>query len=249
MNATAQRVAVLSDMHGNAVALEAALAEVAAEAPDLIVLGGDVTWGPLPRETAALLRELPAPAVLIRGNAERALFELLDDPARAEKPRERWLLEAHSEEDFAFLRQAVEGATVDVAGLGPVRFCHGSPRSDEELITPATPEARLVEAVRGRPERVVVSAHTHLQFDRRVGALRSVNAGSVGMPYTGERGAYWAVLGPDVELRRTEYDVDAAVRRYRETDDPLAEQMVEVLLSPPSPEEVIEHAEQLEFSG
>src|SRR5207344_3087264 len=99
MSANAQTVAVLSDVHGNAVALEAVLAEIAADPPDLIVSGGDLTWGPLPRETVALVRELPAPFVLVRGNAERALFELVDDPARAERPRERWMLEAHTDED------------------------------------------------------------------------------------------------------------------------------------------------------
>jgi predicted phosphodiesterase len=242
-------VAVLSDVHANAVALGVVLADLASDPPDLIVLGGDLTWGPLPHETFALLRALPAPALFIRGNGERTLFELRDEPGRAETPRERWLLAVHSDDDLAFLQQAVEGATVDVSGLGPVRFCHGSPRSDEELITPGTPEKRLVDAVRGRPERIVVSAHTHLQFDRSVAGIRSVNPGSVGMPYARAPGAYWAVLGPDVELRRTEYDVAEAVRRYRETDDPLVEQMVEVLLSPPTPEEVIEHAEGLEFSS
>jgi predicted phosphodiesterase len=237
-------VAVLSDVHGNAVALEAVLAELAVDPPELIVLGGDLTWGPLPHETAQLLRTLPAPALLVRGNAERALFE-----RRAEKPRERWLIDAHTDEDMAFLRRAVAGVTVDVVGLGPVRFCHGSPRSDEELITPATPEERLAAAVAGRPERVVVSAHTHLQFDRRAAGIRSVNPGSVGMPYAWEPGAYWAVLGPDVDLRRTAYDVERAVTAYRQTDDPLAEQMAEILLSPPTPDEVIAHAEGLEFSG
>ncbi len=237
-------VAVLSDVHGNAVALEAVLGELAVDPPELVVLGGDLTWGPLPHETAELLQALPAPALLVRGNAERALFE-----RRAEKPRERWLLDAHTDEDMAFLRRAVEGVTVDVEGLGPVRFCHGSPRSDEELITPATPEERLAAAVAGRPERVVVSAHTHLQFDRRAAGIRSVNPGSVGMPYAWEPGAYWAVLGPDVDLRRTEYDVERAVTAYRQTDDPLAEQMAEILLSPPTPDEVIAHAEGLEFSG
>ncbi len=244
-----RRVAVLSDVHGNAVALAAVLAELAAEPPDLIVSGGDLTWGPLPRETVALLRDLPAPFTLVRGNAERALFEFLDDPARAERPREQWMLEAHSEQDVAFLRQAVEGATVEVDGLGAVRFCHGSPRSDEELITYATPEERLRDAMAGQPERVLVSGHTHIQFDREAAGIRSINPGSVGMPYMGERGAFWAVLGPGVELRRTDYDVDEAVRRYRATDDPLAEQMAEILLAPPTPEEVVASEEERPFAG
>ena len=62
-------------------------------------------------------------------------------------------------------------------------------------------------------------------------------------------GAYWAMLGPDVELRRTEYDVDEAVARYRATDDPAVEAIVEMMLTPPEPREVIDHAEQVVFSG
>ena len=237
-------VAVLSDVHGNAVALEAVLAELAADPPELVVLGGDLTWGPLPHETARLLRELPAPALLVRGNAERALFE-----RRAETPRERWLLEAHTEDDMAFLRRAVEGLTVDVAGLGPVRFCHGSPRSDEELITPGTPEERLAAAVAGRPERVVVERshppavrpargrHPQRQPGQRRHALCLGAGRLLGRPRAG-RGA-----------APTEYDVERAVTAYRQTGDPLAEQMAEILLSPPTPDEVVADERQRPFAG
>jgi hypothetical protein len=69
------------------------------------------------------------------------------------------------------------------------------------------------------------------------------------MPYEDRPGAYWAVLGPRVALRRTEYPVERAAELYRASGDPLAEQMVELLVSPPTREELIEHAEALEFSG
>lgn len=61
--------------------------------------------------------------------------------------------------------------------------------------------------------------------------------------------AYWTMLGPDVELRLTEYDVEETVRRYRETDDPSLDVMVEILREPPTREEVIEDAEAREFAG
>jgi hypothetical protein len=105
------------------------------------------------------------------------------------------------------------------------------------------------ELMREVPERILVSAHTHIQFDRVVaGVVRSVNPGSVGMPYEGEPGAFWALLGPAVDLRRTDYDLGLAIARYRETSDPLAEAMVATLREPPTPAEVIAHAEALEFS-
>ncbi len=236
---------MLSDVHGNAVALAAVLAELEREDADLVVFGGDLTWGPLPRETLALLHGLALPALHVRGNAERALLE----PAAEPTERERWLAAAHSAEELAWLGTFAATVDVDVDGLGPVRFCHGSPRSDEELVTPETPAERMRELSAGIEERTLVTAHTHLQFDRWVGDLRSVNPGSVGMPYAERPGAYWALLGPDVELRRTEYRIEEAVTRYRESGDPMAEQMVEILEQPPSPAEVIAHAESLRFSG
>ena len=242
---TARRVVVLSDVHGNAVALEAVLAELDAAAPDLVVFGGDLTWGPLPEQTLALVDALAVPALFVRGNAERALLE----PSKEPTERERWLAERHTGEALAFVSSFVEQASVEVDGLGPVRFCHGSPRSDEECVTPETPEKRVRAMMAEISERILVTAHTHVQFDRHVAGFRSINPGSVGMPYEGVPGAYWAVLGPGVELRRTEYSLEQAAAAYRASDDPLAEQMVEMLETPPSREELIEHAERLEFSG
>jgi predicted phosphodiesterase len=73
-------------------------------------------------------------------------------------------------------------------------------------VTPLTPRERLERIVAGAQADVIVAGHTHIQDDRRAGRVRWVNAGSVGMPYEDEPGAYWAALGPDVVLRRTEYD-------------------------------------------
>ncbi len=241
----ARRVAVLSDVHGNADALEAVLGELALDEPDLVVFGGDLTWGSLPEETLALVADLPVPARFVRGNAERALLEPSAEPTE----RERWLGDRHSPEALAFIATFEEHLSVEIDGLGAVLFCHGSPRSDEELVTPETPEPRIRELSAGVAERVIVTAHTHLQFDRSVAGIRSVNPGSVGLPYEGRRGAYWAVLGPDVDLRRTEYPVERAAERYRASGDPRAELMIEMLVEPPSREEAIRHAESLEFSG
>ena len=242
---SARRVAVVSDVHGNAVALEAVLAELPEVEPDLVVFGGDLTWGPLPVETLALVHRLPYPALFIRGNAERALLEPADEPTE----RELWLRARHAAAELTFVGSFGEQLSVDVDGLGATRFCHGSPRSDEELVTPETPTERIRALTAEIAERTLVTAHTHLQFDRRVAGIRSINAGSVGMPYEDRPGAYWAVLGPDVELRRTVYDVELAVERYRASGYPKVEQMVDILENPPTRAEVIAHAEQLQFSG
>jgi predicted phosphodiesterase len=249
----ASRVAVLSDVHANAVALDAVLSDVGRMKIDLIVFGGDLTWGPEPEATLAILERLDLPALFVRGNAERLLLDYVGRIERGEPfeptPREEWLVGLHRQLATEFLASFVEQAVFEVDGLGPVRVCHGSPRSDEELITPKTPAKRIRQLAAGISERVLVSAHTHLQFDRVVGGLRSVNAGSVGMPYGGAPGAYWATLGPDVELRHSTYDIADAARRYRASVDPHGRRMAELLLNPPTAAEIIEEAERLEFSG
>ena len=85
---------------------------------------------------------------------------------------------------------------------------------------------------------LVVVGHTHMQFDRRLpSGLRIVNGGSVGMPYEGRRGAFWAILGPEVEMRHTEYDVEAAVASMRANGAPRPEAQLRLLLEPPDPDE------------
>jgi putative phosphoesterase len=237
-----RKVAVIADVHGNAHAFAAVLEEIEREQPDLIVSCGDLTWGPLPEETYELARGLNARWV--RGNAERAVLE-----GASETDREQWMQAHHTEAMREFLGAFEESVVVEVDGLGPVRFCHGSPRSDEECVTPETPVERVREFSAGVGERVIVSAHVHIQFDREAAGIRSVNAGSVGLPYEGRPGAYWALLGPGVELRRTEYDVEAAVERFRASGQPNVEQIVELMLEPPEPREVIDDAEQRVFAG
>ncbi len=238
-----RRVAVLGDVHGNAVALAAVLAEVELAEPDLIVFCGDLTWGSLPQETLALVRALRIPARFVRGNADRAVG------TDTESRRGPWMTSMHTEEDLAFLAGLEPTVTVDVDGLGAVCFSHGSPRSDEECVTERTPEDRVREFSAGVDAQTIVTAHTHMQYDRRVAGIRLLSPGSVGLPYEGRRGAFWALLGPDVELRCTDYDVEAAVEQMRATDDPRVEQIVELMLEPPAREGAIEHAEQLVFSG
>ena len=236
------RVAALADVHGNAPALEAVLAELANEHVDLIVFCGDLTWGPLPNETLAIVRGLGTPVRFVRGNADRSVGVLLDE-------RGTWMAAQHDAEGTSFVHGFDQSVVVDVAGLGPTRFVHGSPRSDEECVTPRTPPERVDEFMSGVPERVVVTAHVHVSYDRQVGDIRLVGPGSVGRPYEDEPGARWALLGPDVELRRTEYDRDRAAALYRASGIPLLEQDLELLLTPPGRDEAAEHAESLVFAG
>jgi predicted phosphodiesterase len=213
------RVAVLADIHGNLPALDAVLSEVGAAGVDAIVLNGDLATGPMPAETLDRLAALGSKAIWVRGNADRELVAACDgvldpalpDVARVPTEYAASRLESRHRDLLAGLPLCV---TLTVTGLGEVRFCHATARSDTEIVLVDSPLERYRDAFAGTAEPTVVLGHTHMPFDRLADCRRFVNPGSVGMPYGGT-GAFWALLGPDVVLRRTGYDTSAAAETFR----------------------------------
>lgn len=236
------RVAALADIHGNLPALEAVLAEVDRERPDLIVVCGDVASGPMPAQTIDLLMQLPR-ARFVRGNADRGLVDEFDRKARSAMPGPfaGWCAKQISREQRDFLASFEETVVIeDVDGAGKTLFCHGTPRSDVLIMTAETPLERMRELLAGVEAELVICGHTHMQFDRTVDQVRVVNAGSVGMPY-GEPGAYWTMLGPGIEPRCTDYERRAAADRIRALDWPDAEKFAsENVIDVPSVEEAMD---------
>jgi len=240
-----KRVAAIYDIHGNLPALEAVLEDIRRTGVDAIVVGGDVVPGPMPREALDLLFGLDIPAQYIRGNgeaevlAERAGVETGNVPERF-RGVIRW---SASQLDVEHERGLLGWpATVQLAieGLGEVLFCHATPQSDKAIFTRRTAEQRLLPVFEGLDAQVVICGHTHMQFDRQIGAVRVVNAGSVGMPY-GDPGAYWLVLGPDIQLRCTSYDLEQAATRITQTGYPqAAEFAANDLLHPRSEAETLD---------
>jgi predicted phosphodiesterase len=236
------RVAALYDIHGNDAALAAVLAEIESLEVDVIVVGGDVAGGPFPCQAVDAVRALGDRAIAIRGNGERELVEArlrLDagtariDPDDVWSSRTHWAAGVLDRARLDWMGALPPLASVEVNGVGDVLFCHASPRSDEEIVTPLSPASRIAPMLAGAPQRTVVLGHTHVQFDRQVADSRLVNAGSVGMPYEGDAAAFWALLGPDVELRRTPYDVAEACTRVRESGIPGARAFADELAHPP----------------
>lgn len=241
------RVAALYGIHANLPALEAVLLDVRRAGVDRVVIGGDVVPGPMPCETLARLLELDVRAEFIRGNGDREVlaryYENETDWYRAapELWREpvRWCAEQLSFEHARWLAGWPLTSRMSVDGIGDVLFCHATPRSDTEVFTRTTAAARLRPLFEGVDVPVVVCGHTHMQFDRLVGRVRVVNAGGVGMPF-GEPGAYWLLLGPGLELRRTQYDFAVAADSIRRTAYPQADQFAaQSVLLPPSEESVL----------
>ena len=232
------RIAVLCDIHGNLPALQAALAELEKAGVDLVVFGGDVAAGPMPVETIEVLAGYSGPARFVRGNADRQMVASFDGRPRAGNPSDLWLASMLNRTHRDFLSTFEPSVEVEVDGLGVVVCCHAGLDSDEvPIITPATPDDVIAEAVAAAHGSLVVAGHTHMQFDRRVAGGRMVNAGSVGKPYADEPGAYWALLGPEVQLRRTAYDFAAAADAVRTTAIPQREEWAADVVRPPTAEE------------
>jgi len=243
----AVRVAALYDIHGNLHALEAVLAEPDVVAADLIVVGGDFVSGAEPAETFDRLRALGERARFIRGNADRDAVERFQSPGGDDEiaRTQHWVARRLGRERLDFLADLPLTEVVEVDGLGPVLFCHATPHDDETIFTRLTPNERMRELLAGVEQRTVVCGHTHVQVDRVVDGIRVVNAGSVGMPYEGRRGAFWALLGPDVAHRRTEYDVEASAQAVAASGREDREALARYLLEPLSTEEASETFERM----
>jgi putative phosphoesterase len=234
------RVAAISDIHGNLPALEAVLAEVESEGVDDIVVVGDTAHGPWPAEVVDLLVERGARCV--RGNADREVLE------RSERfgALAPWSADRLGDRRLAVMQGWPLTVEVSIDGLGSVLACHSTPTSEDPIYTRITPDAELAEILGSVAADVLLCGHTHMQYDRTlVSGLRVVNPGSVGMPYEGAPGAYWAILGPDVEFRHTEYDVEGAAAAIEVLAAPVQEQFLEQLLEPPDSESTTAYFESI----
>jgi predicted phosphodiesterase len=232
-------VLALYDIHGNLDALEAVLADPRAADADVILVGGDIVPGAFASECLSLLRGQKLPVHWVRGNGEREAAEAAASELDAEQV---------SPDDPARLTAAITaaalgtelsswlGALPATVELDGVLYCHASPRRDDEMLTRISPAERWAEALAGVEHRLVAGGHTHQQDDRVVGAVRFVNAGSVGLPYEGDAAARWAwISGGVAELRRTAYDGATAGRRMLDAGWPDPRSIEASLIEPVDP--------------
>jgi putative phosphoesterase len=247
------RVAAIYDIHGNLPALEAALQDIRQAEVDQIVVGGDVLPGPMPRETIGFLLDLAIPVRFIQGNGDREVLALrkgAEAGALPEQYREAmsWNAKQLQPEDEELLDGWPKTLRLKIDGVGEVLFCHATPRSDTAVFTRLTREDHLIPIFARLNVSLVVCGHTHMQFDRMIGKVRVVSAGSVGMPF-GQPGAWWLLLGPHVKLRQTHYDLTKAAARIREMNYPQAQEFAaHNVLQPPSEEEILTRFAKVELT-
>ena len=222
------RVAALYDVHGNLPALEAVLADGRCASADVIVSGGDLCAGPMPAESLELMQQCGA--MFVRGNADREL--------------DGWPAARLGDARRALLQSWPTTVALDCGDGVEVTFCHGTPGSDDQIVTTLTPDLVIDRSCSDAP--FAVGGHTHVQFDRVTDHSRFVNAGSVGRPYEGRTSAFWLLLDDGVPyLTHTDYDVQAAVERIRATGYDDVDDMLSALLEPHSADEASAYFESI----
>jgi putative phosphoesterase len=231
-------LAVLADIHGNSLALEATLADLDAVggADYLLVLGDLAVFGPNPAGVLNLLRE-HTPIFYVRGNTDRYLIE---EKYPGEPGDQTWQAQVLASfpwtatqlgaDGLRFLTSLPSHQILCLDSEHTILAVHASPRSDEENIRPETPEAELTEMLDGfNSFNLLLCGHTHLAVDREVAGRRIINVGSVGLPFDGDSRASYALvhLQPNgqyhVEFRRVAYDVEAVVTQLTSIAHPTAD--------------------------
>ena len=235
------RVALISDIHGNLVALETVLSTIDKEDVDQILCLGDVAaTGPQPHAVSARLQAVGCPVVM--GNADEWLLkprfsQTIDETTRKIEEVDSWCALQLTSSDLAFIRTFQPtmkfplGETVQL-------FCfHGSPRSNVEIIEVTTPEVSLEQMFVGACALVMAGGHTHVQMLRRYREGFILNPGSVGLPFESKRFSEeiynppwaeyamvtWQNSGLSIELKRVPVEIDAIKKAILESGMPFAE--------------------------
>jgi putative phosphoesterase len=180
------RIALISDLHGNQIALDAVLAEVQRQGCDQLICLGDVaTLGPCPRQVIATLQRLGCPCIL--GNHDAFLLDrqLIHTYTEAPEVVEAvtWCQDQVTAEDLAFLGAFLPRLRVALPGDRELLVFHGSPRSHMEDLLEDISDGALDDALDGHRADVLAGGHTHLQLIRPHGDMLLVNPGSLGLPF------------------------------------------------------------------
>jgi putative phosphoesterase len=237
------RVMVISDIHGNRLALDAALADIKGKSIDKIVcLGDTIQGGSQPKEIVEKLKEMKAPVVM--GNADAWLLSEKSDAAEpmAEEQREvrRWTLSKLTRDDLDFVRTYRSTIDIELDKNRQLLCFHGSPKSYDDVLRPDTPREKWDRLLGPYSPAIMAGGHTHTQQVRRVGDGLFFNPGSIGVvfntlfpeeKYRLEPWAEYAILTYDnglkgLEFRRAHYDLKELVRVIRASGRPHADKMV-----------------------
>ncbi|MFC4767059.1 metallophosphoesterase family protein [Effusibacillus consociatus] len=241
-----KRIAFLSDIHGNAVALDAVLNDLSGKNVDQIVVLGDIAYrGPEPKRAIELVRSLNAK--VIKGNADAWTVrgvkqrEVPDRMLEMMNQEREWIVERLDQDDLAYLDGLPEELELSLSESVRVHAFHATPDNLFDVVLPDTPSNVLQERLMARSGiSLYVYAHIHLPYIRYTGGKCLVNIGSVGLPFDGMTKASYAIVQADgdrfsVTIERVPYDMDRVVAQYRQGNYPNVETMTRVIRQAVSP--------------
>ena len=230
------RVAILSDIHGNQLALDAVLEDIGRQPTiDQIVVAGDICLnGPCPREALETVQKLHCP--VLQGNVD---FEVVTQaPEKGSKKRSvvAWTREQIGQAGIDYLASLPFSHTIHSPECGNLLIVHANPLNLEEHIPPDLSDADLEQLLGGLDPTVSALAfgHLHIAYTRRWRHLLLVDVGSCGMPRDKDLRASYAILstgdtGWQAEIHRVEYDVKTVVKQIKSCGMPNAEKRIKVL--------------------
>lgn len=244
------RIVVLSDVHGNASALETVLEDLKKTSYDHIVCNGDmIQSGAQPHETVQLLREMKCS--IVKGNSDAWLMTGVETDAHliSEERRKKldivraWSLSKLDDEDRAFINAFQPTITVDLGHGRNLLAFHGSPISFDQFLLPSTPEDEFQEILKPYANSILTGGHMHLQYTRRLRDSQNFffNPGSVGVAYNHEQSNPNGLLDPwaeyailtaqkanvQLEFVRVPLDMEKMAEIYRNSDRPFADTAME----------------------
>lgn len=234
------KIAFISDIHGNAVALDAVLEDLAGQQVDRIYVLGDLCYrGPEPKRALNLIRQLNTP--VIKGNADEWVVRGVQpgevpDQALDMMNRERaWTVEQLDQEDIQYLQNLPMDIHQPLSDKLTLHAFHATPENLFTIVFPdASPETLQQSLMYAEEAELYVYAHIHLPYIRFLNGKCIVNIGSVGLPFDGLPKASYALVEVDQDnfqlgIRRVAYDVERVVEQYRKADYPNADLMIQIV--------------------
>ena len=230
-------LAILADIHGNSIALDAVLTDISrqGEIDAFVILGDLAVFGPDPVGVLNLLQPLK-PVYYVRGNTDRYLIEGNypghpdgDDWESQVLASFPWTAEQLGQTGLKFLACMPEHQLIRTDPRHSILAVHGSVRNDEDNIRPDTPKTDLIEMINGADCDLMLCGHTHLPCEHMVSGKRIVNVGSVGLPFDGDPRACYVLVEPtynknfNIEFRRVSYDIETVIRQLKAVNHPTAE--------------------------
>ncbi|WP_186580122.1 metallophosphoesterase family protein [Aquibacillus kalidii] len=224
------RIAFISDIHGNAVALDAVLEDINNKKIDKIIVLGDIAYrGPEPKRSLDLIRSLHT--TVIKGNADEWVVRGVQDgevPKAAlelmNKERE-WTVSQLNEEDLTYLKNLPTYITLQEEGI-TIHAFHATPSSLFDVVTPDASDEEIEEKLMSKKDaNLYLYGHIHKSYVRNIKGKTIINLGSIGLPFDGIRKASYAVVDISnsnfsTSIERVSYDVQKTIKKYEEVDYP-----------------------------